>query len=67
VEELRVKQAAGVVCLALAMAIAAMLLVGLVLSIFHKTFEPWWFWLGGVLTIGAFGISAGILLQQDED
>ena len=61
------KQAAGVVCLALAMAIAAMLLVGLVLSIFHKTFEPWWFWLGGVLTIGAFGISAGILLQQDED
>ena len=66
-EEAKVKQTAGVVCLALGMAIAAFLLVGFVLSIFHKTFEPWWFWLGGVLTIAAFGISAGILLQQDED
>ena len=61
------KQTVGVICLALAMAIAAVLLVGFVLSIFQKTFEPWWFWLGGVLTIAAFGISAGILLQQDED
>jgi hypothetical protein len=39
-----VKQTAGVVCLALAMAIAAILLVGLVLSIFQKTFEPRWFY-----------------------
>ena len=66
-EEAKVKQTAGVVCLALGMAIAAILLVGLVLSIFNKTFEPWWFWLGGVLTIGAFGISAGVLLQQGEE
>ena len=66
-EEAKVKQTAGVVCLALGMAIAAFLLVGFVLSIFNKTFEPWWFWLGGVLTIGVLGISAGILLRQDED
>ena len=64
-EEAKVKPAAGVVCLALAMAIAPFVR-GLVLSIFQKTFEPWWFWLGGVLTIGVLGISAGILLRQDE-
>jgi ABC-type Fe3+ transport system permease subunit len=57
-EEPKVKQAAGVICLALAMAIVAVLLAGLALSIFHKSFEPWWLWLGGVLTMGAFGISA---------
>jgi hypothetical protein len=49
------------------MAIAVGLAVGLVLSIFHKSFEPWWFWLGGVLTIGVLGISAGVLLRQPED
>jgi uncharacterized membrane-anchored protein len=62
-----VKQAAGVICLALAMMIAAVLLVGFVLSIFQKTFEPWWFWLGGVLTIGVLGMGAGILLRQPDD
>jgi ABC-type multidrug transport system permease subunit len=66
-EEPKVKQTAGVISLAVAMAIAAVLLAGFVLSIFLKTFAPWWFWLGGLLTTGAFGISAGILLQQDED
>ena len=66
-EEPKVKQTAGVICLALAMAIAAILLVGFVLSIFNKTFEPWWFWLGGVMTIGGFGIGAGVLLRQSED
>jgi len=65
-EEPKVKQTVGVICLALAMAMAAILLVGFLPSIFNKTFEPWWFWLGGVLTIGVLGISAGILLRQDE-
>jgi len=61
------EQAAGVICLALAMATAAILLVGFLLSIFNKTFEPWWFWLGGVITTGVLGIGAGVLLKRSED
>ena len=60
------EQAAGVICLALAMATAAILLVGFLLSIFNKTFEPWWFWLGGVITTGVLGIGAGVLLRQSD-
>ena len=65
-EEAKVKQTAGVVCLALGMAIAAILLVGFVLSIFNKTFEPWWFWLGGVISTGVLGVGAGVLLRQSD-
>ena len=61
------EQAAGVICLALAMATAAILLVGFLLSIFNKTFEPWWFWMGGVITTGVRGIGAGVLLKRSED
>ena len=61
------EQAAGVICLALAMATAAILLVGFLLSIFNKTFEAWWFWLGGVISTGVLGIGAGVLLKRSED
>ena len=66
-EEPKVKQTVSVICLALAMATAAILLVGFLLSIFNKTFEPWWFWLGGVITTGVLGIGAGVLLKRSED
>ena len=62
-----IKHAAGVVCIALASAIALLLAVSLVISILHKSFGPWWFWLAGVPTVGVLGISAGLLLDQRED
>ncbi len=62
-----IKHAAGVVRIALASVITIVLAISLVISILHKSFEPLWFWLAGVPTVGVLGISAGILLDQRED
>ena len=62
-----IKHEAGVVCIALASVITIVLAISLVISILHKSFEPLWFWLAGVPTVGVLGISAGILLDQRED
>jgi ABC-type multidrug transport system permease subunit len=62
-----IKHAAGVVCIALASAITILLAISLVISILHKSFGPWWFWLAGVPTVGVLGIIAGLLLDQRED
>jgi len=62
-----IKHAAGVVCIALASVITIVLAISVVISILHKSFEPLWFWLAGVPTVGVLGISAGILLDQRED
>ena len=60
----RARHLPGVVCIALASVITIVLAISLVISILHKSFEPLWFWLAGVPTVGVLGISAGILLDQ---
>jgi hypothetical protein len=63
----KLKQAAGVVCLALTLATAAILLSLLVFSVLRGSREPLQFWLFGVLSIGVLALAAGILLKQTEE
>jgi len=63
----KIKQAAGVICLALALAAAAILLSLLVFSTLRGSSEPLHFWLVGVLSVGVLALGAGILLRQGQD
>lgn len=56
------RQAAAVLCIVVGSFIAIALAAHLVISISHKSYDPWWFWLAGVLVMGVLGIVAGILL-----
>ena len=62
----KVKQAAGVICLALALGGAAILLSLLVFSMFRGSRQPLEFWFLGVLTVGILAFGAGSFLKQTE-
>jgi uncharacterized membrane-anchored protein len=59
------RQVAAALCIVVGVVIAIVLVVHLGISISHKSYDPWWFWLGGVLAVGVLGIVAGILLGRE--
>ena len=52
-------------CIVVGVVIAIALVAHLGISISHKSYDPWWFWLGGVLAVGVLGIVAGIMLGRE--